>query len=95
LAERTENAAAWFNGLVDAIEGLSELPTRWPVAPESRNFKETIRQLLYGTAPHIYRVLYVVRANIVFVLHVRHGARHTLRSDEVSFPLVTKAPRSG
>ena len=48
LAERTLHAAAWFNGLVDAIEGLAELPTRWPLARESGEFDEPIRQMLYG-----------------------------------------------
>jgi plasmid stabilization system protein ParE len=55
LAERTRHAVAWFNGLSDAIDGLCEFPTRWPLARESGEFEEPVRQLLYGKSPHIYR----------------------------------------
>lgn len=74
LAERTVHADGWFNGLVDAVEGVAELPTRWPLARESGEFDEPIRQLLYGKRPHIYRVLFIIRGERVYVLHVRHGA---------------------
>jgi plasmid stabilization system protein ParE len=86
LAARTEHAGTWFNGLVDAIEGLAELPNRWPLARENEEFDEPIRQMLYGKPPHVYRVLFIVRANRVYVLHVRHGARQTMKSGEVRFP---------
>lgn len=86
LAERTTHADAWFNGLEEAIEGLSQLPTRWPLARESREFKEPVRQLLYGKPPHVYRGLFVVREQTVYVLHILHGARETLGRGEVIFP---------
>jgi plasmid stabilization system protein ParE len=86
LAERTAHAAGWFNGLVDAIGTLAELPKRWPLARESREFDAPVRQLLYGKAPHIHRVLFIVRANVVYVLHVRHAARKAMAPGEVIFP---------
>jgi plasmid stabilization system protein ParE len=86
LGERTTNAAAWFNGLLDAIEGLAELPTRWPLARESAKFDEPVRQLLYGKSPHAYRVLFIVRSQVVHVLHIRHGARDALQRGDLSFP---------
>jgi plasmid stabilization system protein ParE len=92
LAQRTVHAAAWFNGLADAIEGLAELPTRWSLARESAEFDEPVRQLLYGTPPHIYRVLFIVRSDFVYVLHVRHGARQALERDEVAFPPPPQPP---
>jgi hypothetical protein len=52
LAGRTTHAGAWLNGLEKAIEGLSELPARWPLARESREFSEPVRQLLYGKSNH-------------------------------------------
>lgn len=86
LAARTTHAAAWFNGLAAAIEGLAQLPSRCPLAREGVAFDEPVRQLLYGKRPHIYRVLFIVQADVVYVLHVRHGARQALGRDELVFP---------
>ena len=72
-------AAAWFNGLVDAVETLEAFPERCPLAPESEDVQREIRQLLYGK----YRVLYFVHADSVFILHVRHGAQAYLPPDQV------------
>lgn len=86
LAERTARAAGWFNGLVDAIESLGEMPTRCNLARESDEFEEPVRQLLYGKSPHVYRVLFIVRKDVVHVLHVRHAARQALSRGNVIFP---------
>jgi plasmid stabilization system protein ParE len=75
-AGESDAAARWFNGMERAIETLCESPGRCPLAPESRPGR-VIRQLLYGHKPHIYRILFRVSAKdrVVFVIHVRHGAR--------------------
>ena len=86
LAERGFRAADWFNGLVDAVESLSQLPTRCRLARESAEFDEPVRQLLYGKSPHVYRVLFVIRSDVVYVVHVRHAARKALSHDDVTFP---------
>ncbi len=64
-----------------AILGLEELPFRCPVTPESDRF----RHLLYGTKPHIYRIIYAVdeKKKRVEVLHLRHGARQALKRSEL------------
>jgi len=64
----------------------------YPLARESREFDEPIRQMLYGKAPHIYRVLFILRGNRVYVLHVRHGARRTMEPSELRFPAKDDAP---
>ena len=86
LARRTIHAGRWLEGLEKAIEGLSDFPTRWSLARESREFEEPVRQLLHGKSPHAYRVLFIVRASVVSVLHVRHGARLELVDEESMFP---------
>src|SRR5262245_29661337 len=48
----------WFNGLHAAIQSLRENPERCSRAPESKAFKEDIRQLLYGKRRGVYRVLF-------------------------------------
>ena len=66
-------APDWYEGLKEAILSLRERPQRCPVTPENRR----LRHLLYGSKPHIYRVICRVRKGPkrVEVLHIRHGAR--------------------
>ena len=75
LARRTGHAPDWYNGLLDAIESLEEYPLRFPLAPENDEASEEVRQFLYGRRPHMYRVLFSIRDDTVWILHVRHGAR--------------------
>lgn len=56
-----EAATAWLRGLRAAITTLSDLPRRCPLAPENAFFTEEIRQILYGSRRHAYRVLCEVR----------------------------------
>ena len=62
------------------------MPGRCPLAPENEHFQQDIRQLLYGRGRSIYRILFTMVEVAgtsddaeVRVLHVRHGARQTLR----------------
>jgi plasmid stabilization system protein ParE len=73
----------WLEGIEKAILSLDQFPRRCPLAPESKEFPEEIRQMLYGRRTGKYRVLFVIRGQEVRVLHVRHGARRWMRSDEI------------
>jgi hypothetical protein len=55
-----EFADLWFRGLMNAIATLQEKPRRCGLAIEHEIFSEEVRQLLYGKAKNIYRVLIVV-----------------------------------
>ncbi len=81
-ADSPNNAQRWFDALFAAIQSLESFPTRCAVAPESEVVGEEIRQLLFGN----YRVLFVVRDDTVFVLHVRHGARRPMVTEEIDLP---------
>jgi plasmid stabilization system protein ParE len=84
IHERAPRTAEhWFAGLEKAIASLDMFPNRCGIASESREFDETIRQLLYGKRKGIYRVLFVVRDDTVRILHVRHGARRPMSRDEI------------
>jgi plasmid stabilization system protein ParE len=85
-AEESVAAAKWFDGLEKAIYVLGELPRRCPMAPESKRTKRSLRHLLYGNKPHIYRVIYEIdeKARVVWVITIRHGAREPLSRDELS-----------
>jgi plasmid stabilization system protein ParE len=69
----------WFLALQDAIASLAEFPERCPLAPESAVFPFEVRQLLYGHLPHVYRILFTIEGNTVYVLHIRHGRRQPLK----------------
>ena len=72
-AETSLHAAEWFNGLHVALESLSEMPDRSPVIREDLS----LRHLLYGNKPHVYRAIYLIdeEGATVVVLTIRHGAR--------------------
>ena len=72
-AEESEAALKWYFGLKEAILGLEEHPNRCRVTREN----PSLRHLLYGNKPHVYRVIYRVleKQRRVEVLHIRHGAR--------------------
>ncbi|MBM2811285.1 MAG: plasmid stabilization system protein [Chloroflexi bacterium] len=69
-----ERAAAWLDGAFMAIESLSALPRRCPLAPEDEAFDVEVRQLLYGG----FRILLTVEDSQVRILHIRHAARRPL-----------------
>jgi plasmid stabilization system protein ParE len=68
----------WFRGLNEAIESLSTLPKRCRLAPENASVPFEMRQLLYGKRPHMYRVLFTIDGDVVYVLRIRHGRRRRL-----------------
>ena|SRR6185295_17901948 len=74
-------AVAWYEGLLEAIDGLAQMPARCPVAPESEDLGITIRQLAYGKKGSAYRILFVIGCDdstgedVVRVFRIRHSAR--------------------
>jgi toxin ParE1/3/4 len=76
-ADDSETALIWYRGLKKAILSLETLPNRCP--PTNENAR--LRNLLYGSKPHIYRVIFRVleKERRVEVLHVRHGSRRPLK----------------
>jgi plasmid stabilization system protein ParE len=75
-AEHSRQAVIWFNDLQQALQSLSSLPHRSPAIPENAS----LRHLLYGDKPHIYRAIYSVddTRKTVTILTIRHGARKAL-----------------
>lgn len=73
-ATNSEQARAWFNGLEATVYSLDRNLARGASAPED----ESLRYLLYGKKPHLYRIIYDIdeRNCIVTVLHIRYAARN-------------------
>ena len=78
-AESSRAATAWIDGLLETIESLDAFPLRCPLAPESTDHPEEIRQILYDS----YRILFSVQKPNVFVLHVRHSSRDRAGAEDI------------
>ncbi|WP_017653900.1 type II toxin-antitoxin system RelE/ParE family toxin [Fortiea contorta] len=76
-------ADQWFRGLMNAIASLQEKPRRCALALEYEVFSEEVRQLIYGKSKNLYRILFTIRDDTVYVLYVRHSSQAILTSDEV------------
>lgn len=74
-AAESEAAARWFDRLESAIFGLAKLRRRCPRAPESGTAARTLRHLLFGSKPYVYRVIFEIDepAKTVRILTNRHG----------------------
>lgn len=68
---------------MNAIATLQEKPQRSALAVEHDIFPEEVRQLLYGKAKNIYRVLFTIRDSTVYVLYVRHSAQAPLTLNDI------------
>ena len=83
------SAEKWFNGLLDDIASLKEIPERCTVAPESEDLDREVRVLLHGRRNRSYKIYFPVHhetaiSGIVSILHVRHWARRPVDADELN-----------
>jgi plasmid stabilization system protein ParE len=78
-----EFADRWFRELMNAIATLQERPQRCTLAVEHEIFSEEVRQLLYGKAKNVYRVLFAIRDDTVYALYVRHSAQAPLTLNDI------------
>jgi plasmid stabilization system protein ParE len=78
------SAERWFNGIIDAIRTLKELPTRCTIAEESEDLQQEVRLLLHGKRNRRYKVYFAIHheSRTVRVFHVRHWARKPLATEE-------------
>ncbi|MDZ8223878.1 type II toxin-antitoxin system RelE/ParE family toxin [Nostoc sp. ChiVER01] len=78
-------ASQWYAELLEAIDSLSQMPKRCPLAPENEYFSQEIRQLLYGRGRNSYRILFTIledqEVSMVRILHIRHTAQQILGED--------------
>jgi plasmid stabilization system protein ParE len=92
-------AEKWFNGVIDAIASLRQMPTRCRIADESKALGQETRLLLHGPRNRTYKIYFAIRierpsGGVVRILHVRHWARRAVRFDELQ-ELIHKPPGRG
>jgi plasmid stabilization system protein ParE len=76
-AERSPAAAGkWREGLTRAINRLSDHPERQPVSEEnSEALGCQVRTLLHGRRRGVFRILYTIAGDTVWILRIRHSAQ--------------------
>jgi plasmid stabilization system protein ParE len=82
-----EAAQRWFDGLIEAVLSLEEMPQRCPLAPEAERLGTELRQLLYGRRGGQFRIVFrifeEIQPPIVRVVAIRHGARDRITREEL------------
>ena len=68
----------WFLALEQAMASLATFPERCPIAPENVEFPFEVRHTLYGRKHDVYRILFTIENDTVYILHIRHGRRQHL-----------------
>lgn len=84
LSERSVSAALrWHEQLLETIRSLEYNPERCGLAPESAWYPGELRQLLHGKRREVYRILFEVRGDAVYILRVRHSAQALLEPGDL------------
>lgn len=69
-------AGRWYTDLNQAIAKLRAMPERHPVAEEeSELLGITLRQMLYGRRPNVWRILFSIEGDRIYLHYVRHSAQ--------------------
>lgn len=73
IAERSPAGAnRWYRNFLNALDRLTNDAERYPEAPESHGFDETIRNLTFRMrSGRVYRLLFTISGDEVHVLFVR------------------------
>ena len=67
----------WFNRLLAAIQSLQAFPQRCAYATENERFPFETRHLLFGRKPNVYRVVFTIEGDVVYVLRIRGPRQQT------------------
>src|SRR3569623_75783 len=73
-----KSAARWQNRIESAIGRLERDAETWPEADEAAELNRTLRCMLHGRRPHVYRILFTINGQMVNVHRIRHAAQDTL-----------------
>jgi plasmid stabilization system protein ParE len=78
-------AGRWLAGLRKRIASLSKSPDRCPRAAEHAKIGSDLRELHFGLgARPTHRVIFIVRADFVLILAVRHMAQDELSATDLA-----------
>ncbi|WP_169979849.1 type II toxin-antitoxin system RelE/ParE family toxin [Tautonia rosea] len=83
-AERSPAVARrWYQGLESALKTLESQPTRCPVSEDdSEALGREIRLRLYGRRHGVFKILFSIEGETVWVLRIRHSARGPIEPEQ-------------
>lgn len=81
LENYSDIAEKWLFGLSQTITSLSKFPERCPISSESEAFDVIVHQLIYGKKPNVYRILFSIQDEKVYILRVRSTKQKSLLDD--------------
>lgn len=76
----------WYREMVSAIMTLELFPSRCPLAPENEVLPCEVRQLIHGKRRNTYRIIFTIRENNVYLLHIRHCSRDWVQPEDLEQP---------
>jgi len=87
IAERSlDGALRWLEAYETVVESVLENPHRG-FAPENPDHEEEIRQRLFKTRHGLqYRLLFLIRGDTIYILHVRGPGQDLMARDELNRP---------
>lgn len=81
-----DGALAWLDAYEKAAESLL-LEPHYGTAPESEDHDEDVRQKIFKTRHGLpYRLLYIIREDVIHILHVRGPGQDVMARDEIELP---------
>ena len=79
-------ALRWLNAFDDAVRAISFAPHSG-FAPEAKDLDEEIRQKLFKTRHgRPYRILFLIRGKLIYILHVRGPGQNLMTPEEIAVP---------
>lgn len=76
-------AARWLERFQVALQTLEHSPERCPLAPENARSSRILRQYLFGKRPYVFRAIYTIEGETVWVLRIRRAQRRPLRAEDL------------
>jgi plasmid stabilization system protein ParE len=76
LRRAPATARLWFDRLNACINGLAEMPERFPVVSDAARVGFETREMLFGNRRRAYRIRYRILQNLVVILSVVRASRN-------------------
>ncbi len=74
-------ATRWVRSIRTKINSLKTTPLRCPIDPDSVAYGEEVRVLLFGKRSNKFRILFIVREDVIRIVAIRHAAQAGLADD--------------
>ncbi len=82
-----QGAQTWFSRWLDVLDELSNDAEQRLTAPENRDHAETIYNTFFETRyGNRYRCLYIIREDVIYILHIRGFGQDILKPHQLSVP---------